>query len=127
MALPQNGGANFAGNLTAATINCVQRYVALLTQASTTAPVATVLANELSGAIVWARSSTGIYTGTLTGAFLSAATGLSITPDAVGIISATVTSANVITLKTYLVDTDGAALADGALTGAMLQIHVFNM
>jgi hypothetical protein len=45
-----------------------KRYKALLTQTGTNAPVATVLENTL-GNLVWARSSSGIYTATLTGAF----------------------------------------------------------
>lgn len=46
----------------------VKKYVALLTQSGTDAPVATVLENTI-GAIVWARSGEGAYTATLTGAF----------------------------------------------------------
>jgi len=47
----------------------VKRYVALLTQTGTDAPVATVLTNTLSGPIVWTYNDVGSYTGTLTGAF----------------------------------------------------------
>lgn len=43
-------------------------YTALLTQSGTDAPVATVLENTL-GDIVWSRFDTGIYQGTLIGAF----------------------------------------------------------
>jgi len=44
-------------------------YSALLTQTGTNAPVPTVLQNTLGGSIVWARSSQGIFTGTLAGTF----------------------------------------------------------
>lgn len=44
-------------------------YTALLSQTGTDAPVATVLENTLSGAIVWSYSSVGNYIGTLAGAF----------------------------------------------------------
>lgn len=44
-------------------------YTALLTQSGTDAPVATVLENTLGGTVVWTRNDTGIYTGTLAGAF----------------------------------------------------------
>lgn len=44
-------------------------YVALLTQTGTSAPTATVLANTLGGTVVWARTGTGGYTATLSGAF----------------------------------------------------------
>lgn len=44
-------------------------YAAKLTQTGTAAPVATILENTLSGAIVWTRDQAGVYTGTLAGAF----------------------------------------------------------
>lgn len=44
-------------------------YVALLTQTGTSAPTATVLRNEI-GNIAWTRTNTGLYTATLTGAFV---------------------------------------------------------
>lgn len=43
-------------------------YRALMTQVGTAAPIVNVLENTL-GNIVWAYSSTGLYTGTLDGAF----------------------------------------------------------
>ncbi len=46
-------------------------YTALLTQSGTDAPVATVLENTLGGDIVWAYDDTGLYEGTLNGAFTS--------------------------------------------------------
>lgn len=45
-------------------------YTALLTQTGTNAPTATVLENTLGGTVVWTRTSTGTYAGTLSGAFL---------------------------------------------------------
>src|SRR3990167_9364436 len=45
------------------------RYVALLAQAGTAAPTATVLENTLGGTVVWTRVAAGNYRGTLTGAF----------------------------------------------------------
>lgn len=47
-------------------------YTAILNQSGTSAPVATVLKNNLdsqSGDIVWLRSSTGVFTANATGAF----------------------------------------------------------
>jgi len=43
-------------------------YIANLTQTGTSAPTASELVNTV-GAIVWTRTSTGVYVGTLTGAF----------------------------------------------------------
>ena len=45
------------------------KYVALLTQSGTDAPVATVLENTLGGTVVWTRNDAGDYSCTLTGAF----------------------------------------------------------
>lgn len=46
-------------------------YIALLTQTSTNAPVATVLENTLGGTVVWTRSIEGNYVATLASAFPS--------------------------------------------------------
>lgn len=56
-------------DLTVEKVNGVKKYVALLTQTGTDAPVATVLENTLGGVPVWTRDSTGNYLGTLAGAF----------------------------------------------------------
>lgn len=45
------------------------RYVALLSQTGTAAPVATVLENTLGGTVVWSYQGQGLYFGTLAGAF----------------------------------------------------------
>lgn len=62
----------------------VKVYRALLTQASTVAPSATVLENSLGGTLVWTRDAGGRYFGTLAGVFLAnkvfASNGV-ITPD----------------------------------------------
>lgn len=44
-------------------------YKVLLNQTGTNAPVATILINTLGGTPVWSRTSPGIYTVTLNGAF----------------------------------------------------------
>ena len=49
-------------------------YTALLTQSGTSAPVATVLENTLSGTITWSYLSVGTYQATLVGAFPSSKT-----------------------------------------------------
>lgn len=58
----------------------VKKYVALLTQSGTSAPVATELENTLGGTVVWTRLGAGQYRGTLTGAFLQAKTWYEIKP-----------------------------------------------
>lgn len=64
----QDGGSV---QITAANVSrCLyKRYVALLSQSGTDAPVATVLENTLGGTVVWTRNDVGDYTGTLAGAF----------------------------------------------------------
>jgi hypothetical protein len=47
----------------------VKKYVALLTQSGTSAPVATVLENTLGGTVVWSYVGVGTYYGTLASAF----------------------------------------------------------
>ena len=44
-------------------------YIGLLTQSGTGNPVATVIKNTFGGAVIWTRTNTGSYTGTLVGAF----------------------------------------------------------
>lgn len=54
-----------------------KKYVALLTQTGTDAPVATGLENTLGGTVVWTYSSPGVYIGTLAGAFPASKTYIS--------------------------------------------------
>lgn len=57
------------------------KYVALLTQIGTDAPVATVLENTLGGTVVWTYGGTGEYLGTLAGAFTAGKVFISLTLD----------------------------------------------
>ena len=45
-----------------------KKYIALITQSSTSAPTVIVLENTI-GPIIWTRTAVGVYFGTLTGAF----------------------------------------------------------
>lgn len=56
------------------------KYVAIMEQSGTDAPVATILENTI-GAIVWTRASTGSYRGTLAGAFLEGKVVIFTNPD----------------------------------------------
>ena len=104
----------------------VKAYRALVSQATTAAPSATVLENSLGGTVVWARSSTGTYTATLTGAFTSDKTFLLTTGEA-GTIAAlknvlvTRTSADVITVTTG----SGGTLEDSVLSSTPIEILVY--
>lgn len=80
-------------------------YTAILSQADSSDPVATVLANTLSGDIVWTRTTTGVYFGTLSGAFTNNLTSVScnygiVSGDA-SIITGFRSNSNVIRVQTY--------------------------
>lgn len=104
----------------------VKVYRALLTQTSNTAPVATVLENSFGAALVWAISSTGTYTATLTGAFTSAKTFI-IQPGETGTIAAIKnvlavrTSDNVVTVTTG----SGGTLENAVLSTYPIEILVY--
>lgn len=98
-------------------------YTALLTQTGTAAPVATILENQLSGPIVWARAGVGVYTGTLSAAFTANKTTVSISQPATGKANIVRTSANVLTVNTF--DATPAA-ADAILSGMLVEVRVYN-
>ncbi len=90
-------------------------YVALVTQASTSAPVATVQSNTLGGTPVWARSSQGVYTLTLAGAFPAAQTAWSAVNADQNVIGITRTSDDVLTFT----------LGDDGIMNASITISVW--
>jgi lysophospholipase L1-like esterase len=108
-------------------------YTALLNQSSTSAPSATVLGSNTIGSIVWARISAGLYTGTLSGAFVSGKTFLVFHPIHVpgatssdNYISVARTSANAITITTDSGDISaGLSPTDGLLTDYSIEIRVY--
>jgi predicted RecA/RadA family phage recombinase len=108
------------------------KYVALLTQTGTNAPVATILKNTL-GAIVWGYTSPGVYTATLAGAF-TATTAVKIANAGIGVHSPEImealhTSGDVITVRTFLQDvgaTDNDMAGTNAiLSGTLIEITVY--
>lgn len=106
-AVDGNDGAGTAISITLYNDESVARkkvYKILLDQAGTADPTAIVLLNELSAAVVWARSSAGVYTATLASAFTTDKTFFIVqavgSPTAVSHVL-THTSANVLTLTTF--------------------------
>ena len=98
-------------------------YVALLTQAGTAAPVATVLSNNLTATLTWARTSAGVYTLTANAAtftanktiiFLNAGSSQSI-------ITGEKTSDTVLTVKTI----SGGA-ADSVITNGAFEVRIYS-
>jgi len=97
-------------------------YNALITQSSTGAPIVTVLGNNTIGTIVWTRTTTGSYVGTLTGAFTASKTMCFINNTVVGSNTFQQATANTVTLTTA--DSTGTLL-DGRLTANSIKIEVY--
>ncbi len=95
-------------------------YTALITQAATAAPVATILQNTTGGTITWTRTGPGAYTATIADALFT----LNKTIVFINGGSATAT-ANIEwaspTTATVTIDTT----ADAVLTGASIEIRVY--
>lgn len=92
-----------------ANIRNYKRYTALLTQSGTDAPTAAVLENELSGAIVWSRTTAGNYVGALSGAFTANKTFILILPDAAAsgnVLYASRNDSNGIVIRNYVIIDD---------------------
>ncbi len=99
-------------------------YAALLNQTGTNAPVATIANNELSAAGVWSYVNIGIFRYTLAGAFASE----KVLPFlSLGYFDGSASwqvrriDDDVIELRTY----SGLNLANGVLTDASFEIHVY--
>jgi hypothetical protein len=97
-------------------------FRALLNQASTAAPLATDADDNTITDIVWARSSTGIYTGTSASAsfFGNAYLNLCTPTNVLHTFSIVKTSDSIITLKTYLSGT----LSDDILINQGIEIII---
>lgn len=103
------------------------KYVALLSQSGTDAPVATVLENTLGGTVVWTRNDAGDYTGTLVGAFpvgktFCASPSLSWTVG--DISSGNLSREDDNTLRLFTVESDGSTTAD-VFTACAIEIRVY--
>lgn len=100
-------------------------YTALLTQADTDAPVATVLENTLGGTVVWSYSAVGIYLATLSGAFTANKTWCSVTCTWAGSdYMAQLARINANAVRLFVeVDGDGTLADDWA--GVSVEIRVY--
>lgn len=100
-------------------------YTALLSQSGTGAPTAAVLGTNEIGSIVWTRSSTGVYVGTLSSAFTSNKTWLICQKGdgsgsfVNGLLSST--SANTVSLSV----TDNAGSVTDNFTNMSIEIRVY--
>jgi len=103
-------------------------YTALLSQSDSSAPVATVLGNTLSADIIWTRISTGVYFGTLSGAFTENLTTVScnygiVSGDA-SIITGFRSNANVIRVQTYKASDKTLSEMKGSLIFIEIRVYI---
>jgi hypothetical protein len=102
-----------------------QRYIALITQSSTSAPTVIELENTI-GPIIWTRVSTGVYEGTLTGGFTVGKTYTILSntvKDNQAVIS--LLTANTISIETLEVKHPSGTHHDGFLNKNTLEIRVY--
>jgi hypothetical protein len=106
-------------------------YTALLTQAGTAAPVATVLQNTTGGTITWTRNSIGRYLATISGATYTANKTVILLTS--GSTSATdgrflkvEDSGNTTVQALYNFDTSANTSQDGVVTGSMIEIRIYS-
>ena len=100
-------------------------YTALLSQTGTDAPIATVLENTLGGTLVWARSSAGIYSGSLLNAFNLSKTFLSVLD--IGANSNSRTACVVSNISSILLATSVSGTGtDSLLNRTSIEIRVFH-
>lgn len=109
------------------TVRPYKVYTALLSQSGTSAPTATVLENTL-GTVVWTRSNTGQYVGTLTGAFTDQKTIIFVNrSNPAATAFDTNMAANVININTVGYTTfSNSAYVDGQTNSASIEIRVYN-
>lgn len=103
-------------------------YTALLSQSDSSAPVATVLGNTLSADIIWTRISTGVYFGTLSGAFTNNLTTVScnygiISGDA-SIITGFRSNSNVVRVQTYKASDKTLSEMKGSLIFIEIRVYI---
>ena len=102
-----------------------KKYVALMTQTGTAAPTVVVLENTI-GDIVWTRASTGLYRGTLIGAFTldKTYTMMSVTLTD-GIVNVFRFSNDVVRVATTNLHSPTAAYHDNHLSNNTIEIRVY--
>jgi hypothetical protein len=101
-------------------------YVALLTNTGVIAPVATVLSNNLTATLTWARASQGTYTLTASAAtFTNAKTIVFVNPGSNlgSLITWTRTSDTVLTIRSHR--TDGQ-ISDAIISGGAFEVRIYS-
>ena len=109
---------------TTTTLAPYQVYTALISQTGTNAPTVIVLENTI-GNIVWTRTGTGNYSGTLPGAFPEDKTGFLIAKEDIYIVLFQRGDDDYVSISS-VAPFSPFANADGRLTKAMIEIRVYN-
>ena len=97
----------------------------MLTQASTASPVATVLSNNLTATLTWARTGVGVYTLLASAATFTANKTIVFlnAGSSIPLISSERTSDTILTIKTF-VPGSGAAV-DAAITNGSFEVRIY--
>jgi len=98
-------------------------YVALVSQAGTGAPTATVIVNELGGTVSWTRAGTGVYSAALSGAFVNNKTFPLISSNGEFMSLAARFDSNSVAIQTYNFNT--AVYSDNKLNNTPIEIRVY--
>jgi hypothetical protein len=102
-----------------------KKYIALISQSSTNAPLVIELENTI-GPIVWTRNSTGIYYGTLAGVFTANKTYVMLSNvELDSIVMADRANSNIIQIDTTNLHSPTAAHHDSHLKNNTLEIRVY--
>jgi hypothetical protein len=101
-----------------------QRYIALITQTSTSAPTVIELENTI-GPIIWTRKATGEYVGTLSGAFTANKTYATISQTVANSMVLISTTASEITIITTNLQNPTASKHDSHLSKNTIEIRVY--
>ena len=96
-------------------------YTALLTQAGTAVPVATVLQNTTGGTIAWTRTGAGTYTGTITGSLFTLNKTMVFINNGSTLSNLNISWANPLPSTITI-----GASADSVLTAASLEIRIYS-
>lgn len=102
-----------------------KEYVFILSQSGTAAPAEIVLGYNTIGSIVWSRTTTGVYVGTLGGAFISNKTWVtSAFRTNLGYGTLSRTSTNTVEVRTF--NSAGTPTDAVMSAGAPLEIRVYD-
>ena len=102
-----------------------KKYIALITQSSTSAPSVIELENTI-GPIVWTRTATGIYFGTLTGAFTASKTYVTLSNVVLNsIVLSNRRDDDTIQISTTNLQNPSASYHDSHLNNNTLEIRVY--